>query len=274
MSAIRPRIIGCLIVAAGVVLLGGSTALAFQGTTAIAEPTECAGTGCGSTSTFSNESPAPTGLPEPPRPEDAEAVREPAPASTAQSRLESAATVPATNTRTVLGTQGKSESVAMGDDFFAPEKVTVPVGTTVTWTNQGQRPHTSTADDGSWDSGGDPEDYVLPGQSFSHTFTAAGRFPYYCRLHGDRRGVGMAGVITVTAPPEAPGGPQAPPATNGAGAEAEAEARGPGAEAGAPRTSDDELAATGPEHIYLILVGFTLITIGSALLLLPRRKHG
>lgn len=74
----------------------------------------------------------------------------------------------------------------MGDDFFAPAKVTVPVGTTVTWTNPGQRPHTSTADDGSWDSGGDPEDYVLPGQSFSHTFITAGRFPYYCRLHGDR----------------------------------------------------------------------------------------
>lgn len=269
--AVSRRVLGRVSVAAGVVLLlGGSTALAIPGATAAAEFAEQAGESGGSTSTFWDESPAPTGLPEPPHSEDAGAVEEPAPASTARSRLESAATVPATDTRTVLGTQGKSESVAMGDDFFAPEKVTVPVGTTVTWTNQGQRPHTSTADDGSWDSGGDPEDYVLPGQSFSHTFTTAGRFPYYCRLHGDRGGVGMAGVITVTAAPEAPGGPQTPPATNGAGAEA----RGPGAEAQASGSSDDALAATGPEHVYLIPVGFTLITIGSALLLLPRRKHG
>lgn len=75
--AVRRRIPGCLIIAAGVVLLfSGSTALAFPGAIAAAEPTECAGSGCCSASTFSDESPAPTGLPEPPGPGHAGAVTE------------------------------------------------------------------------------------------------------------------------------------------------------------------------------------------------------
>ena len=43
-------------------------------------------------------------------------------------------------------------------------------------------------------------DLAGSGASFSHTFTKAGSFPYYCRYHGGAGGVGMSGVITVTAP--------------------------------------------------------------------------
>ena len=39
------------------------------------------------------------------------------------------------------------------------------------------------------------------GASFSHTFSTAGTFPYFCRYHGGRGGVGMSGVIPVTDPP-------------------------------------------------------------------------
>lgn len=39
------------------------------------------------------------------------------------------------------------------------------------------------------------------GASFSHTFTVAGSYPYYCRFHGGPGGQGMSGVVTVSAPP-------------------------------------------------------------------------
>lgn len=41
------------------------------------------------------------------------------------------------------------------------------------------------------------------GAAYSHTFTAAGSVPYYCRYHGGPGGAGMSGVITVTDPPRA-----------------------------------------------------------------------
>ena len=41
------------------------------------------------------------------------------------------------------------------------------------------------------------------GASFSHTFTATGNVPYFCRYHGGRGGSGMSGLITVTDPPNA-----------------------------------------------------------------------
>src|SRR5687768_8704241 len=49
--------------------------------------------------------------------------------------------------------QGAAFEVQVVDFAFEPAAVTVPAGTTVTWTNTGSRPHTVTADDGSFDSG-------------------------------------------------------------------------------------------------------------------------
>ena len=54
---------------------------------------------------------------------------------------------------------------------FNPGTVTVPVGTTVKWTNEASTTHTITSDGGDWDSG-----ELKSGQSFSHTFTQAGSF--------------------------------------------------------------------------------------------------
>lgn len=82
--------------------------------------------------------------------------------------------------------------VAIGDYSFAPDEVRVPLGTTVVWVNQGQAPHTVTADDGSFDS-----QTLRNGQRFSHTFTRAGTFAYACEFHGGPGGVGMAGIIRV-----------------------------------------------------------------------------
>lgn len=83
-------------------------------------------------------------------------------------------------------------SVSMVDTTFEPTDLSVPVGTTVTWTNEGVLAHTVTADDGSFDSG-----ELRSGDTFRHTFEEAGSFPYYCAYHGGPGGEGMAGVVTV-----------------------------------------------------------------------------
>jgi plastocyanin len=82
--------------------------------------------------------------------------------------------------------------VEIGDNTFGPNKITVPLGATVVWTSVGQRPHTVTADDGSFDSG-----RLENGGTFQQTFTTPGTFSYYCDFHGGKGGEGMAGTVIV-----------------------------------------------------------------------------
>jgi plastocyanin len=64
------------------------------------------------------------------------------------------------------------------DNFFVPASITVPVGTTVTWTNIGLELHTVTSDtSGIFNRG------IGPGQSFSFTFTEPGTYNYHCIPH-------------------------------------------------------------------------------------------
>jgi plastocyanin len=70
--------------------------------------------------------------------------------------------------------------------------VSVPPGTTITWTNKGPTVHTTTSDNGLWDSGD-----LQVGQSFSFMFTDPGVYWYFCRPHPFMRG-------TITIDPNAP----------------------------------------------------------------------
>jgi plastocyanin len=74
---------------------------------------------------------------------------------------------------------------------FTPKTVTVAVGGTVEWVNEGGR-HTVEADDGSFKS-----ETLADGAKFSHTFTKAGTYPYHCSFHGDKGGKDMAGKVVV-----------------------------------------------------------------------------
>jgi plastocyanin len=66
---------------------------------------------------------------------------------------------------------------------FGPTPIDVLPGEAVTWTNQSERTHTVTADDGSFDSG------ELPGSAtFGQTLTAVGAVTYHCRIHPEMRG--------------------------------------------------------------------------------------
>jgi LPXTG-motif cell wall-anchored protein len=95
----------------------------------------------------------------------------------------------------------ETKNVSAKDFQFEPKEITVNVGDTITWKNDGASPHTVDADDGSFDSG-----KLDPGQTFSHTFDKAGKVAYYCEFHGAKGGTGMAGTVTVgeAAAPAAP----------------------------------------------------------------------
>jgi len=99
--------------------------------------------------------------------------------------------VPATTeaTTTIAAPAATEASVLIEGFAFDPPQLTVPVGTTVTWTNQDGATHTATAADGAFDSGN------LSGGSgtYSHTFTTAGTFDYLCSIHPS-----MQGTIVVT----------------------------------------------------------------------------
>ena len=70
-------------------------------------------------------------------------------------------------------------------ECFIPSVVTVDVGSTVTWINEDVAAHTITSGvladggpDGVFDSG-----LFSPATEFSHTFEAAGEYPYFCLVH-------------------------------------------------------------------------------------------
>lgn len=72
---------------------------------------------------------------------------------------------------------------------FVPATVTIKVGQTVTWTNDGSIPHSVTFDNGA------PFDESLDaGATVSRTFTTAGTFAYHCTIHG----ASMSGTVVVT----------------------------------------------------------------------------
>ncbi len=73
------------------------------------------------------------------------------------------------------------------DNFtFAPAQLTVKVGTTVTWTNHDDIPHTVVS------AGKFRSKTLDTDDSFSFTFTAAGDYKYFCSLHPH-----MTGMIKV-----------------------------------------------------------------------------
>ena len=84
--------------------------------------------------------------------------------------------------------------VGAGGLKYTPQNVTINVGDTVQWTWAGNL-HSSTSGtpgnpDGLWDSGVNNNGFV-----FSHTFTTAGSFAYFCSTHGVC--CGMIGSVTV-----------------------------------------------------------------------------
>ncbi len=65
------------------------------------------------------------------------------------------------------------------DNFsFEPQTLSVAVGTTVTWTNRDDIPHTAVSTESVFKS-----KVMDTDETFSYTFTKAGTYPYYCTIH-------------------------------------------------------------------------------------------
>lgn len=69
-------------------------------------------------------------------------------------------------------------AVQIRDFAFVPQVVTVAPGTTVTWTNADEDPHTVTANTRAFHSAA-----LDSGGKFSFTFATAGDYAYFCTLH-------------------------------------------------------------------------------------------
>jgi plastocyanin len=84
------------------------------------------------------------------------------------------------SSRVTASDQPSAANVAVKiDNFvFGPQAITVPVGTTVTWTNSDDIPHTAVSTDGVFKS-----KVLDTDEKFSYTFTKAGTYSYYCSVH-------------------------------------------------------------------------------------------
>jgi plastocyanin len=74
--------------------------------------------------------------------------------------------------------QPTSAEVKIDNFSFGPASLTVAVGTTVTWTNRDDIPHTTVSTDKVFKS-----KVLDTDEKFSFTFAKAGTYPYFCSIH-------------------------------------------------------------------------------------------
>ncbi len=86
-----------------------------------------------------------------------------------------------------VSSSAQTVDVSIVDFAFVPADLTIELGTTVRWTNNDAVPHTTTSNGDTWDSGN-----MVPGGTFSFTFSSVGEYPYVCTIHPS-----MTGTITV-----------------------------------------------------------------------------
>jgi plastocyanin len=160
-------------------------------------------------------------------------------------------------------------AVTIADFQFSPGSVTVHVGDTITWTNNGPSTHTATAHDGSFDTG-----QLKKGQSASHTFTHAGTFTYFCQIHPF-----MHGTVVVLAAPAAATSPTVPSSAAPAGTTT-SPATGSGGSTGSPTpapattpapVAHSALPVTGLDLTKGLAIGLVLLGVG---LVLHRATRG
>lgn len=131
--------------------------------------------------------------------------------------------------------QAVGASVTVANFAFTPKVVQVPVGGIVTWNFQST--HTTTSNQGFWDSG-----VKSSGQAFSRTFASSGAYPYRCTIHASMHG-------TVNVPVTASGTPAHGwtlkwSTVNGSGATSfDVQVRRPGSATWRPLKTDTTLAS-------------------------------
>ncbi len=147
-------------------------------------------------------------------------------------------------------------AVTIRDFEFAPTTTTVNVGDSVTWLNQGPTVHTASANDGSFESGN-----LAKGKSFSHKFTKAGTFSYFCKPHPF-----MTAKVVVKAGGSGSSGSGSSGAGSGSDSGSGDTAGATGSDAGTSGSgSSGDLAQTGVDLLPWALFGFSLLAFGASL---------
>lgn len=80
--------------------------------------------------------------------------------------------------RSIAANNAADPGVTIADFSFTPGAITVHVGDTIEWLNNGPSPHTATANNGSFDTG-----VLQKGHNASVTFHLPGTFAYHCSIH-------------------------------------------------------------------------------------------
>lgn len=96
-------------------------------------------------------------------------------------------------------TEGTGPTVTIAKCQFISGLLRVPVGTTVTWTNADFLPHEVSG--AGW---GRTQSMLMNGESYSHDFTEAGIYPYFCPLHPGMAAVVFVGDAAMTGPDPQP----------------------------------------------------------------------
>jgi plastocyanin len=175
--------------------------------------------------------------------------------------------------------------VTIADFHFSPGTTTVHVGDAITWTNDGPSPHSATANNGSFDTG-----VLQKGASASHTFTQAGTFTYFCKVHPFMHGtivVLAAATTTTTTSTTSTSSGTGTAGTGGTGSTGGRSRNGGGTGSGQPASSsgsapatssgsssNQSLPATGLNLALSVSLALGLVGLGLALRRAARDRAG
>lgn len=87
----------------------------------------------------------------------------------------------------------EAQGCEITESCYSDSGLIIKVGETVTWINNGKKPHSivsgsSELGNYGWFNSG----IIIPGKSFSHKFSEPGQFFYYCQTHPWMKGIVMA----------------------------------------------------------------------------------
>jgi len=91
---------------------------------------------------------------------------------------QSSAAFAAATAQSAAAKPGTAMEVKIDNFKFGPEALTIPAGTTVTWTNRDDIPHTVVSTTGAFKS-----KVLDTDEKFSFAFTQAGTYEYFCSIH-------------------------------------------------------------------------------------------
>ena len=201
--------------------------------------------------TPATETPVPQAAPAQPAPATEPVPAVPAPAPEPQFLADERADARAPKPKAIAAASG---SVTIADFSFTPATITVNVGDTVTWNNNGPTPHSATSPNGAFDTG-----ILKKGQSGSHTFNEAGTYSYICTPHPF-----MKATVVVQAAQNGGGG-GGTSSSESASAGATGTTAGGGAEAAQSDDSGPALPKSGADSGAMLVLGGLMLLLGIAI---------